>query len=119
MTEKEKKQKEVIDKLLKEIDGKIMLSWTPVKYRNMTDEEIQETEEQIGEKLEPDQTIMFDCAMPDDGEDILLSTKWGIVIDRCEYDPAFGYGLEDRGDWDGVEAWMSLPPRYEPEDKKP
>lgn len=84
-------------------------SWNPVKFRKMTDEEIKEHEEQIGEQIPEDERVCFDCSMPEDDEEILVSTKWGVHLDRCEIDPDYGYGLEENGDWDGVVAWMPLP----------
>ena len=46
--------------------------------------------------------------MPDDGQDILVASYWGIDIDRCVIDD-YGYGLEERGDWDGIDAWAEMP----------
>ena len=52
------------------------------------------------------------CAMPEDGQEILVVTRWGIGTDCCSVD---GDGvnnlleLENRGDWDGVIAWAEMP----------
>lgn len=89
--------------------------WHAVKYRRMTAEEVKEYEERIGAQLEEKDRICFDCLMPEDDEEILISTKWGVSLDKCEYDPDYGFGLEENGDWDGVVAWMRLPKPYKKE----
>lgn len=117
----------VLDKFLGYLDGDMILRiklkiqvecptidpWIPIKFRPMTDEEIQEREEALGIKLDPDEKFMFACPLPDDGQELLISTKWGVGMDTCGYDPDYGYGLESNGDWDGVLAWMPLPEKYE------
>lgn len=89
-------------------------SWIPVTFRNMTEQEAKEMEEEFGMTLQEDEKVMFNCPMPENDQEILVCTKWGhIYIDRVEYDPDYGYGLESNGDWDGITAWMSLPKPYE------
>ena len=66
------------------------------------------TEDEISYYLENDLEIteIFDCKMPEDGQEILIATKWGTDIDVCSnYDYI---GLEKRGDWDGVYAWAEI-----------
>lgn len=93
-----------------------MGEWIPVTFRRMTEQEAQEHEERLGVKLQEDEKIMFNCPLPEDDQEILVCTKWGhIYIDRCEYDPDYGYGLETNADWDGIVAWMPLPEPYKPE----
>ena len=87
--------------------------WVPIKLRPMTEEEVKEQEEKWGWTLDDNEKFMFDCPLPDEGKEILVSKKWGFVsIDTCVYDPDYGYGLEENGDWDGVTAWMPLPEPY-------
>lgn len=86
-----------------------------IKYRPMTDEEIRKYESYWGTTLDDDEKVMFDCLMPDDGEEILIATTYGISQDICEYDPDEGYGLDTRGDWEDVWAWMPCP-QYEAND---
>ncbi len=82
-------------------------AWIPGKYRDMTQEEI----ERYSEYTEA--TKMFDCKMPDDGQDILVSTRGGYVYaDICEIDDMYGIGLEDYGDWEDIVAWIPLPEPY-------
>ena len=50
--------------------------------------------------------------MPDDGDEILIATRWGVDKDICSVDCDECnnlIGLEDHGDWDGVLAWAAMP----------
>lgn len=89
--------------------------WIPVKFRPMDSEEREYWEEQIGEELADADAVMFDCPMPEDGQEILVSYRKWISMDKCEIDGGC-YGLEGNGDWDGVIAWMPLPEPYEVEE---
>ena len=57
--------------------------------------------------------------MPEDCQEILISTSWGVVEDVADNDidgeGFICYGLEINGDWDGVDAWMLKPERYKKE----
>ena len=86
--------------------------WIPVKFRPMDSEEREYWEEQFGEKLADEDAVMFDCPMPEDGQEILVSYRNWICTDKCEMDGGC-YGLEGNGDWDGIIAWMPLPTPYE------
>ena len=90
--------------------------WIPVTSRPMTKEEEKEVCEQWGVKeLEGWEKRVFTCPLPEDGQEILISTSWGVRKDKCEWDPDSGCGLEENGDWDGIKAWMPLPKQYEEE----
>lgn len=82
--------------------------WIPVKFRPLTDEE---------QKEYPDYCYMADSQMPDDGEEILISTKYGRVEkDECGFDD--GYYLDSGYDWQtDIVAWMPLPEPYKAESK--
>ena len=83
--------------------------WIPIKYRPMDEEEKQYWSEYMGAD---DEMEMFDCPMPEDGQEILVTFKSGYVnMDICEIDGGL-YGLEGNGDWDGIIAWMPLPEPY-------
>lgn len=75
--------------------------WIPFKKRPLTDEEKQEY---------PDWTYIFDCPLPDDEEEILLSNGKHVWMDTFIND---GECYLDGGDDidDGM-AWMSLPTPY-------
>lgn len=75
--------------------------WIPVTMRPIEEEE----------KIDfPDATFMFDCLMPEDGQQILISTKYGVEFDTCFADD--GYYLDSDRDWEDVYAWQPLPKPY-------
>lgn len=80
--------------------------WIPVKSRPMNEEEKQYWEEHYGYTFYEDfDGIMFDCPMPEDGQEVWVCSKCGNVWqDVCERDE--GIGLEGNGDWDDIVAWM-------------
>lgn len=88
-----------------------MSEWIPVKFHKITDEERQEN----GYPEEWD--IVFDCKMPDDGQEILVSTRWGVSQDTA-YDDIDECYLENHDDWEDVDAWMPLPKPYREGDEK-
>lgn len=84
--------------------------WIPVTYRQMDDDEYCNFCKEYGE-IPVEERKVFDCQMPEDGQEILISTKYEhIFLDTCVYDD--GYGLEEYGDWEDVIAWMPLPTPY-------
>lgn len=82
--------------------------WHKVTTRPLTDEEVAYYAEMEMDGIE----YIFDCEMPDDGQEILIATKWGTDKDICSNDAEYGIGLEGSGDWDGVYAWAEMP-KYE------
>lgn len=117
---REKKNKEKLVDLTKipSIEPVSMSTfWIPIETRPMTEEERRDFAEYWDVDYEMTaQEEVFCGQMPVDGQEILISTTWGSVDkDVCVYDPDEGYSLEDRGDWDGVTAWMPLPEPYKKE----
>lgn len=89
--------------------------WIPVKTRPMTEEERQYWAENTALDLEDEDAVIFDCPMPDDGQEVWVCYKSGTVSeDVCERDNDF-CGLEGNGDWLDIVAWM---PRIKPEPYK-
>lgn len=87
--------------------------WIPITYRPMTEEEVKKIETYFGLPLDEKDKKCFSCPMPEHDQEILISTKWGVSKDICLYDCDEGYSLDERGDWEDVDAWMPLPARYE------
>ena len=88
-----------------------MSEWIEIKTRPLTAEE----REEIGN---PDIEYMFDCPLPDDAQEVLVTTRYGDVQtdtfyrdDGCYFETYCGEG--------DVIAWMPLPEKYkaESEDK--
>ena len=81
--------------------------WIPVKWHEITAAEKEE-----------DPTLegfdnLLDCSMPQDGQEILITTDDGCVMtDVCSIDD--GYYLESGLDWTkDVIAWADMPEAYE------
>ena len=84
-------------------------NWIPVKFRKLTEEEKKiYKEREIFEGVE----TAWDCLLPDDGQDVLITTTYGDVMFSTfcvdEYD---GMYFEDVDD-EYVKAWMPLPEPY-------
>lgn len=91
--------------------------WIPVTYRPMTEEEKKKFCEEIGiaeGSLEDWENRVFTCRLPDDGQEILTSFGKYVREDICSWDE-YGCGLENNGDWDGIDAWMPKPEPYKKE----
>jgi hypothetical protein len=99
------------------IDKREQGEWIPVTYRPLTEKERITFAEHYGvEYCDTLDEKAFDCPMPEDGQEILISTSWGVVEDVADNDiDGEGFicrGLEINGDWDGVDAWMPKPEPY-------
>lgn len=76
--------------------------WIPIKTRPLTEEEKEEY---------PDYSFMYDCQLPDDGQEVLVTSSCGYVrLDTFYRDDGcyFEYYC-DEGD---VVAWQPLPEPY-------
>ena len=83
------------------------LAWTPFVVRDLTDEELKE---------HPDWCWYLDCPLPEDGQEVLISSPYfGVYIDNFYNEGECGLdgGEEIRNDM----AWMPLPPVYKGEVK--
>lgn len=74
--------------------------WIPIKFRELTEEE---------KEYHPDWCYMADCEMPDDNQEILVTTMHDYVEkDVCYIDD--GFSLDSGYDWlTDIKAWMPLP----------
>lgn len=81
--------------------------WIPIKTRPMTEEE----KEEIGHEY----AFMYDCPLPDDGQEVLITDCYGNVeIDTFCRDHE-GFYFEDNCDDGEVIAWIPLPQPYKAE----
>lgn len=86
--------------VIKEMTYEEKIVWHEVVKRPLTEEE----KEYSGK----DCKYMLDCALPEDGQEILIATtRWGVCKDICGTDD--GYYLEGLGDWGNVIAWAAMP----------
>ena len=87
--------------------------WIPIKMRPGTDEEYEEFS-LYGDCPREDFRV-FECQLPDDDQEVLVTTRWGdVCIDTWHRDVDCCY-FENNSDDEDVIAWMPLPERYEPE----
>ena len=82
-----------------------MSKWIPVTYREATEEE----REMYGFE------IMYDCELPEDGQEVLITSKYGIV-DCTTYHDDYGSYFEYFYEVGMVIAWMPLPEPYAKEE---
>lgn len=88
--------------------------WIPLKTRPMTEEECTYYRD-----LSEYEAELFDCPLPDDGQEVLVSWGGNVCIDTFVHDDSDGCYFEGV-EIDDVEAWMPLPEPYkaESEDKE-
>ena len=89
-------------------DTNVFGKWIPVKYHEITEEEM------IEECYSDDVAYIFDCKMPDDGDEILVSSEECTWVDTVGIDNV--YYLESGYDWIDITAWMPLPEPYKEND---
>ena len=92
---------------------KLKVGWIPIKMRPGTDEEYEEFS-LYGDCPREDFRV-FDCPLPDDDQEVLVTTRWGdVCIDTWHRDVDCCY-FEDNCDDDDVIAWMPIPAAYKSE----
>lgn len=91
--------------------------WIPIKTRPLTDKEKEEYAD-LGYG-EDSINFMYDCPLPDDGQEVLVTTRYDEVNTDTFYRDDGCY-FETYCDEDDVKAWMPLPEPYkaESEDKR-
>lgn len=92
----------VLIRMFDEIIDNAPSPWIPITMRPVEEDEKTDF---------PDATFIFDCHMPEDGEEILITTKYGVEFDTCYNDD--GYYFDSNRNWDEVIAWMPKPGAYE------
>lgn len=89
--------------------------WIPIQSRPATNEEYSRFRERYGEDIPLEDCQSYCCRMPEDGQEVLITTTWGdVCIDTWAYDDGCGW-FEDHEDLDDVIAWMPLPKPYKEE----
>lgn len=86
--------------------------WIPIKTRKLTDAE----EQDMLENSNYYYNYMFDCLLPEDGEEVLVTTSTGEVTTTTFYDEGLdGCSFEFYEDDGDVIAWMPKPKSYKTE----
>lgn len=94
------RQEEIIKALEQEV------RWIPLTKRPMTDEE----REYYKEWSDVEGAMIFDCPLPEDGQEVLVSWGGNVGIDVFIQDNEGCYF--EAMDIDEVDAWMPLPQPY-------
>lgn len=95
-----------------------VMKWIPIKTRPMDEEERAEWSERLGYDIEGEDALIYVSQPPDDGQEVLICSRYGTVrIDRFENDPDYGCFFEEKGDMDGIVAWMPLPEPWRGEEE--
>lgn len=89
-----------------------MGQWIPIKTRPLSDKEKEEYAD-LGYS-EDSISFMYDCPLPDDGQEVFITTRYGEVKTDTFYRDEGCY-FETYCDEDDVKAWMPLPEPYEAE----
>lgn len=85
--------------------------WIPITFRQADDEEYEKFIERFDD-IPREECKVYDCRMPDDGQEVLVTTCGGYVCEDifCA-DPDY-YGFENCSDPDDAIAWMPKPESY-------
>ena len=83
------------------------IKWIPVEYHRITEQERQEND------YPEEWDYLIESPMPEDRQEILITTNAGYVEKDTCYDDGEGYGTDGGYDWCGeIKAWMPLPEPY-------
>ncbi len=99
--------KKIVQEVAEEYNG----GWIPVKTRQMTEEE----KEYYSEYLFEGNGLIYECPLPDDGQEVLITSKYGSV-DKTTFYTDCGNYFENYEDYDEVIAWQPLPEPYKERD---
>lgn len=106
-SQKNEHYKEEINEALDMAISALKGEWIPIVTRPMTEEE---KEEYHGE-YDPNDMTMYDCQMPEDGQEVLVTTRYGDVdTDTFYHDD--GWYFENFCDDGDVLAWQPKPEPY-------
>ena len=101
----------VVKKIVQEIAEEYNGGWIPVKTRPMTEEE----KEYYSEYLFEGNGLIYKCPLPEDGQEVLVTSKYGSV-DKTTFYTDCGNYFENYEDYDEVIAWQPLPEPFKERD---
>lgn len=88
---------------------KAEIEWIPVHTRKPTGEELEVLSEKY---LDEYFSFVYDCALPNDGEDVLITTRHHDIKATKFYTESCGGYFEYFEDEGEVIAWAKLPSPY-------
>lgn len=104
--------RQITDDFCKDIDEQPTIEpqkWIPFHKRELTEEE---------QEMYPEWSYYLDCELPEDGEEILISSPtWGVYKDTFNNEGSDGCYLEGDEEIDDGMAWMPLPEPWKEEEQ--
>ena len=97
--------------IVQEVAEEYNNGWIPIKTRPMTEEE----KEYYSEYLFEGNGLIYECPLPDDGQEVLVTSKYGSV-DKTTFYTDCGNYFENYEDYDEVIAWKPLPETFKERD---
>ena len=97
---------EIIEQIAEEYNG----GWIPIKTRPMTEEK-----KYYSEYLFEGNGLIYECPLPEDGQEVLVTSKYGSV-DKTTFYTDCGNYFENYEDYDEVIAWQPLPEPFKERD---
>ena len=88
-----------------------MSGWIPIKTRPMSEEEKEYYSEYYSGFHFKGDGMIYECPLPDDGQEVLITTKYGNAEKTTFYTDCGNYFEYYEND-DEVIAWMPLPEPY-------
>lgn len=83
--------------------------WIPFQKRELTEEE---------QEMYPEWSYYLDCELPDDGEEVLISSPtWGVYKDTFNNEGSDGCYLEGDEEINDGMAWQPLPEPWKGEEE--
>lgn len=98
---------EIVQEVAEEYNG----GWIAIKTRPMTEEE----KEYYSEYLFEGNGLIYECPLPEDGQEVLITSKYGSV-DKTTFYTDCGNYFESYEDYDEVIAWRPLPEPFKERD---
>lgn len=102
---------QTVEDVKKEAAEEYNSSWIAIKTRPMTEEE----KEYYSEYLFEDNGLIYECPLPEDGQEVLITSKYGSV-DKTTFYTDCGNYFENYEDYDEVIAWRPLPEPFKERD---
>ena len=98
-------------RIVQDVAAEYKDGWIPIKTRPMTEEE----KEYYSEYLFGGNGLIYECPLPEDGQEVLVTSKYGSV-DKTTFYTDCGNYFENYEDYDEVIAWQPLPASYIPKE---
>lgn len=104
----------LIIRMFDEIIDNAPSQWIPITFREADDDEYKEFLKRYDD-IPREECKVYDCRMPDDGQEVLVTTCGGYVCEDIFCADPDAYGFESCSDPGDAIAWMPKPEPYKKE----